>query len=134
VKITRMRIVAAAVSGVVVVGAAAVLAFVLLTDSRELRYPTQAALRDSLGASATAELHRRGITLGTKLTCADIPGWNKLRLRAGCHGSTSDKRPVHVIGTGEDRTKTHHFTILVDGRPVVENAACLGDDCRRKTE
>jgi hypothetical protein len=134
VKITRMRIAVAAVSGLVVVGAAAALAIVLLTDSRQLRYPTQAALRDSLATSATAELRRRGITLGSKLSCADIPGWTKLRLRAGCRGSTSDRRPVHVIGTGEDRTKTHHFTILVDGRPVVENAGCLGDDCHRKTE
>jgi hypothetical protein len=133
VKITRMRIVAA-VSGLVVLGAVAALAFVLLADRKELRYPTQAALRGSLAGTAAAELRARGIALGTKLTCTDISGWSEPRMRAGCHGSTADKRPVQVIGTGEDSTKTHHFTILVDGRPVVENAACLGPDCHRKAD
>jgi len=132
VKITRMRVVAASVTGLVLAGAVAAIAFVVLSDSKELRYPTQTALRDSLATNATEELRRRGITLASELRCNDIQGWTKLRLRAGCRGSTTDKRPVQVIGTGEDRTKRHHFTILVDGRPVVENAECIGAGCRRQ--
>jgi hypothetical protein len=133
VKITRMRVVAASLAGLVLAGAAAAIAFVVLTDSKELRYPTQAALRDSLAANATEELRRRGITLASTLRCNDIPGWTRLRMRAGCQGSTTDKRPVQVIGTGEERTKTHHFTILVGGRPVVENADCIGAGCTRQS-
>ena len=124
-----MRVLAASLAGLVVAGAVAAIAFVALHDSKELRYPTQAALRDSLAANATDELRRRGITLAAALRCTDIPGWTRLRLRAGCQGSTTDKRPVQVIGTGEDHTKRHHFTILVDGRPVVENAECIGAAC-----
>jgi hypothetical protein len=129
VKITRMRVVAASVTGMVVAGAVAAIAFVLMADSKELRYPTQAALRDSLAVTATDELRRRGIRLASALKCNDLPGWNNLSLRVGCEGTTTDRRPVQVIGTGEDRTKAHHFTILVDGRPVVQNAGCLGTDC-----
>ncbi|GAA2435848.1 hypothetical protein GCM10010191_58230 [Actinomadura vinacea] len=129
-----MRVLVAGITGLVLAGVAAGIAYVLLTDSKELRYPTQAALRASLAGSATDELRKRGITLGKALSCQDMPGWNKLKLRAGCHGTTADKRAVQVIGTGEDRTKAHHYTILVDGRPVVQNADCLGNDCRLKAD
>ena len=131
VKITRTRVVAAGATGLA--GAIAATAFFLLTDSKELRYPTQTALRNALAANATEELRGRGIALGSALQCTDIEGWTKLRLRAGCKGKTADRRDVQVIGTGEDKTKTHHFTILIDGRPVVENARCLGADCRSET-
>jgi hypothetical protein len=134
VKITRVKALVAGLSGLLLAGVAAGVAYVLLTDSKQLRYPTQSALRGALASTATDELRHRGISLGKSLTCKDMPGWNKLKLRAGCYGTTSDKRIVQVIGTGEDRTKAHHYTILVDGRPVVENAACLGPDCRTKTD
>jgi hypothetical protein len=132
VKITRQKGIALglAVLGVVV----AAIAYVTLTDSKELRYPTQSALRDALGTSAAAELRGRGIALSNELTCQDLPGWTKLKMRAGCHGSTADKKPVQVIGTGEDETREHHYTILIDGRPVVQNARCLGTDCQKKAE
>ncbi|MFI0351689.1 hypothetical protein ACH34Q_14590 [Actinomadura sp. 9N407] len=127
-----MRGIALGLAGLAVIGVVAAIAFVTLTDSKELRYPTQSALRDALGTTATAELSSRGIALRKGLTCQDLPGWTKLKLRAGCTGSTADEKPVQVIGTGEDETSEHHYTILVDGRPVVENARCLGADCEKK--
>jgi len=134
VKITRVKALVAGIAGLLLAGAAAGIAYVLLTDSKELRYPTQSALRAALASTATDELRRRGITLSKALTCTDMPGWSKLKLRAGCHGVTSDRRHVQVIGTGEDRTKAHHYTILLDGHPVVENASCLGADCHAKSD
>ncbi|MFC5754821.1 hypothetical protein [Actinomadura rugatobispora] len=128
-----MKALAAGLTGLLLAGAAAGIAYLLLTDSKQLRYPTQSALRGALASTATDELRRRGISLGKSLTCKDMPGWTKLKLRAGCYGTTSDKRIVHVIGTGEDKSKAHHYTILVDGSPVVENAGCLGPDCHAKT-
>jgi hypothetical protein len=133
VKITRVKGMALGLAGLAVLGAVAAIAYVFLTDSKELRYPTQSALRGALGATAADELRSRGIALRKDLTCQDLPGWTKLKLRAGCHGSTADKKPVQVIGTGEDETREHHYTILVDGRPVVENARCLGADCRKRS-
>ncbi|HEY7487309.1 MAG TPA: hypothetical protein VH912_22830 [Streptosporangiaceae bacterium] len=41
-------------------------------------------------------------------------------------------RAVQVFAAAEDKTKDQYFTILVNGRPVVQNAGCLGADCRKK--
>ncbi|SFQ33271.1 hypothetical protein SAMN04489713_12799 [Actinomadura madurae] len=107
-------------------------AFVLLSGRDELTYKTQAALRNALPVTAAAELRERGVTLASPLKCADLPGWTKTKMRVSCHGTTSDKRPVEVIGSGEQRTKKSYYTILVGGRPVVENAPCLGADCAKE--
>ncbi|MEW2352464.1 hypothetical protein [Spirillospora sp. NPDC029432] len=134
-EITRKKGTALGIAGLAVLGVvAAAIVYVLLTDSKELRYPTQSALRGALGTTAADELRGRGIQLQKALSCHDLPGWTKLKLRAGCSGSTADKKTVQVIATGEDETREHHYTILVDGRPVVENARCLGADCGKKAE
>ena len=130
--ITRVR---ALVIGIVAIAATAVVAgvvYVTLIDDKELRYTTQTALRRALPRTAAAELRSRGITLPTALTCRDIPGWTRQRMRVTCTGVAGDRSPVQVIGTGDDATRDHYFTILVNGRPLVQNAACLGDDCRKR--
>lgn len=104
-------------------------AFLLLSGREELTYKTQSALREALPVTAAAELHERGVTLASPLKCEDLPGWTKEKLRVSCTGTTSDKKPVEVLGSGERDTAESHYTILVDGRPVVENATCLGADC-----
>ena len=53
--------------------------------------------------------------------------------QAGCTGTTADNKQVKVLGSGEQEAKRNYFTILVDGRPVVENAQCLGASCHKKS-
>jgi hypothetical protein len=117
----------AALLVLVVAGGAA---FLALSGGKELKYKTQAALRKALPVTAAAELHQHGVELAAPLKCADMPGWTKERLRVSCTGTTSDKKPVEVLGSGETKTAKSAYTILVSGRPVVENASCLGADCR----
>ncbi|GAA2249902.1 hypothetical protein GCM10010402_00670 [Actinomadura luteofluorescens] len=107
-------------------------AFLLLSGGQELQYKTQAALRKALPVTATAELHKHGVRLGAPLRCADLPGWTKKKMRVSCTGMTSDEKPVEVFGSGELETRKNYYTILVNGRPVVENASCLGADCRKQ--
>lgn len=106
--------------------------YLVLSGGRELKYKTQAALREALPVTAAAELHQRGVRLAAPLKCADRPGWSKEDMRVSCTGTTSDKKPVKVFGSGEKETNHAYYTILVDGRPVVQNASCLGADCRSK--
>ncbi|NDU75931.1 hypothetical protein GWI34_25365 [Actinomadura sp. DSM 109109] len=125
---------------VLVLGAAALLviaavgggAFFLLSGGRDLEYETQAALRKALPANAAAELREHGVRLAAPLRCADLPGWTRDKMRVSCTGMTSDEKPVEVIGSGERQAHRNYYTILVDGRPVVENATCLGADCREQ--
>ena len=120
-----------------VLGAAALLvlvvagggAFLLLSGGDELTYKTQAALRKALPVTAAAELHQRGVKLASPLECADLPGRTQEKLRVSCTGTTTDEKPVKVIGSGEHETAKSNYTILVNGKPVVENAPCLGADC-----
>lgn len=121
-----------------ILGAAALLvlmaaggaAFLALSGGKELKYKTQAALRKALPVTAAAELRQRGVALAAPLKCADVPGWSKERLRVSCTGTTTQKKPVEVLGSGDVKTARAYYTILVDGRPVVANASCLGADCR----
>lgn len=117
---------------VLVLAVGAALAYVTLIDTTELRYKTQTALRGGLPDAAAAELRARGVTLTGPLSCRDMPGWTKRKMRAMCTGTASDKRQVQVIGSGEDETKANYYTILVGGRPMVENATCLAADCHKK--
>ncbi|MFC9976259.1 hypothetical protein ACFVH6_35740 [Spirillospora sp. NPDC127200] len=130
-KNTRVRPLLLGVLVLVVTGVAAGIAYLTLTDRKELRYETQTRLRNALGATASTELRARGVSLPDGLACADMAGWSKEKLRASCTGRTADRRPVQVIGAGERRTSDHYYTILVGGKPVVQNARCLGEDCRR---
>ncbi|MFI0483952.1 hypothetical protein [Actinomadura sp. 9N215] len=123
-----------------VLGSAALLVLVLVgagvafvvTGREELQYKTQSALRKAMPATAAAELQQRGVALASPLKCEDLPGWTKTKMRVSCSGTTSDKKPVEVLGTGEQDSHKNNYTILVDGQPVVENASCLGADCHKK--
>ncbi|MEV4256634.1 hypothetical protein AB0J52_26015 [Spirillospora sp. NPDC049652] len=128
----RAKILATGTLAVVVAGVAAGIAYLTLFHAKELRYKTQNALRTGVARSGGEELARRGVTLTSGLTCADTPGWTKRKMRVNCTSSTSDHQPVQVIGTGEDATQEQYYTILLNGRPLVENATCLGADCRKK--
>ncbi|POM25601.1 hypothetical protein BTM25_42490 [Actinomadura rubteroloni] len=128
VKITRVRAAIIGVVSLAVIGAA--VTGVLLATAKELRYPTQAKLRGALPAAAAAELKARGVGLSGALSCADLPGWTKKRLRVSCSGVTTSKKPVDVIGSGNQESADHYFTILVGGTPVVQNVPCLGRGCR----
>ncbi|MBO2464549.1 hypothetical protein J4709_43965 [Actinomadura sp. LCR2-06] len=108
-------------------------AWLLVTSGGDLSYKTQAALRKALPAKAADELTVRGLSLQSPLKCEDLPGWTKQRMRVSCSGTTADNKQVRVLGSGEESSKRNYFTILVDGRPVVENAQCLGASCHKKT-
>ncbi|MGH3238811.1 MAG: hypothetical protein ACRDNL_00425 [Spirillospora sp.] len=105
----------------------------VLTGREELQYETQAALRKAMPAAASAELQKRGVALASPLKCEDLPGWTKTKMRVSCTGTTSDKKPVEVLGSGEQETRKSYYTILVDGRPLVENVSCLGADCNEQS-
>jgi hypothetical protein len=117
-------------AALIVLALAGGVSYLALSGGKELKYKTQTALRTALPVTAAAELKQRGVTLAGPLKCADLPGWTKERLRVSCTGTTADRKRVDVLGTGETRTATSNYTILVGGRPVVENASCLGADCR----
>jgi len=119
--------IAAAIIATVGVG---VLAYSAMTDEKELRHPTQAQLRRALPELAAAELKARGHPLKSPLTCTDMAGWTARKMRVQCTGQTAAGLPVEVYGAAEKDTVTEYFTILVDGRPVVQNAPCLAADCR----
>ncbi|WP_084550427.1 hypothetical protein [Actinomadura rifamycini] len=126
----KAALLGAGMAALLVVGGVAAAAIVLLTGGKELPYKTQAQMRDAMPAMAAAELERRGVTLAGPLTCDGVPGWTEQRLRVSCTGTTADKKPVEVLGSGQMETQDSFYTILVDGRPLVENAACIGDGCR----
>ncbi|GAA2132163.1 flagellar basal body-associated FliL family protein [Actinomadura napierensis] len=106
-------------------------AWLMVTSGGELQYKTQAALRKALPTKAADELTTRGLKLQSPLKCANLPGWTKRSMRVSCTGATADNKQVKVLGSGEQASKRNYFTILVDGRPVVENAQCLGAACHK---
>ncbi|SEG93190.1 hypothetical protein SAMN04489712_13739 [Thermomonospora echinospora] len=125
----RAKVLIGAVAAVVLV-VSGTIAYLVFSDRRELRHETQVALRTAMPALATAELRSRGHALNGPLKCADMAGWTKRKMRVRCAGTTTDHKPVEVIGAAEHVGKQEFFTILVDGRPVVQNVPCLGSDCR----
>jgi hypothetical protein len=110
---------------------AGVAAFLLFTG-KEMRYETQAALLRAVPATAADELRARGVRLTAPLSCTSLPEANMAKMRVACTGRTAGNQPVKVIAAGESEIKEHYFTILVNGRPLVQNAACLGADCREQ--
>lgn len=127
----RDKILIGAAAGVVAVGAAGGAAYFVFFD-KELRYQTQAELRAATPQLATAELRARGHTLSAPLACRDMPGWTKQKMRVRCDGRTTRRERVQVLGAAEDKVKEEYFTILLNGRPVVQNAGCLATDCPKK--
>lgn len=122
---------------ILILGAAVLLALALaggavaylVFGGEKLTYETQPALRKALPVTAAAELSRRGVELAEPLRCVDLPGRTEDKLRVSCSGTTSDKQPVTVFGSGNRKTAESHYTILIAGKPIVENAPCLGADC-----
>lgn len=127
-----VKILIATVVGLLLVAAAIGVMYVTLFDNKELRYKTQAKLRAAIPATAADELRARGHALRTGLSCQDLSGWTKKSMRVSCTGTTASKASVQVIGTGEEKTQEQYYTILLDGRPLVQNKGCLGADCRKK--
>ncbi|MFC5187649.1 hypothetical protein [Actinomadura harenae] len=132
-KISRMKALVLGSVAVVVAGVAVGIAYLAFWDTKELRYRSQNALRNGIARVGGEELAHRGVSLDSTLNCADSPGWTKRKMRVTCTSSTSDHRQVQIIGAGEDATQDQYYTILVDGRPLVQNATCLGADCRKKS-
>jgi hypothetical protein len=126
----KVKVLIGAVAAAVVLAVGGVIAYIASSDDKELRHKTQAALRTAVPALAAAELQSRGHSLSGPLKCRDMPGWTRRKLRVQCAGTTADRKPVEVIGAAEHVGAQEFFTILVDGRPLVQNVPCLGPDCR----
>jgi hypothetical protein len=124
----RVGIPAVAVAAVLAVG----LGFLLFGSHKQLRYRTQAALLQAVPVTAADELRARGVRLTAPLACTSMPEATKVKLRVACTGMAQGRKVVQVVATGETKTQDHYFTILVGGRPVVQNADCMGADCRRE--
>lgn len=98
------------------------------------RYSTQAALLGATTERAADTLRRHGHVLAAPLTCQDLPGVTPQKLRLSCNGKTTARRQVQVIATAELPQRTEYYTILVNGRPLVQNSRCLGIDCDKKRD
>jgi hypothetical protein len=125
--------VAIAVVAVLAVGIGVALT-VFILGAKELRHKTQAELLAAVPKIASDELYARGHHLTLPLACRNMPGATKRSMRVSCVGMTAKKERVMVIGTAEDEVKEEYFTILVDGRPLVQNVNCLGADCRAEKD
>jgi hypothetical protein len=116
----------------VAVAVAAGMGFLLTRSHKELRYRTQAALLRAVPVIAADELRTHGVRLTAPLACATMPDASKFRLRVACTGMAEGRRAVQVVAAGQAKTKQQYYTVLVGGRPLVQNAGCLGPDCRHK--
>ena len=124
----RVGIPCAAVALALAVG----LGFLLFGSHKELRYRTQAALLRAVPVTAADELRARGVRLTAPLACSSMPEATKKKMRVACTGMAQGHKAVQVVAAGEARTQDQYYTILVGGRPVVQNAGCMGADCRHK--
>lgn len=117
---------------VALAGLAVGLGFMLLGSDKELKYRTQAALLRAVPVTAADELRARGVRLTGPLACTSMPEATIKKMRVACTGVAQGRKAVQVVAAGEVRTQDQYYTILVGGRPVVQNAACMGADCRHK--
>ncbi|HEU5159513.1 MAG TPA: hypothetical protein VFU43_21125 [Streptosporangiaceae bacterium] len=117
---------------VVAVGLGIGLGVLLLGSHKELKYRTQAALLRAVPVTAADELRARGVRLTAPLRCVSMPEATKQKMRVACTGAAQGHRRIQVVAAGETKTQEHYYTILVGGRPVVQNAGCMGADCRHK--
>jgi hypothetical protein len=108
------------------------LGFLLFGSQKQLKYRTQAALLRAVPVTAAAELRARGVRLTAPLACTSMPEATKKKMRVACTGMAQGRKAVQVVAAGEARTQDQYYTILVGGRPVVQNAGCMGADCRHK--
>jgi len=129
---TPVKVFIGAAAGILVAGVAAALVYVSFFDHRELRYKTEGALLAAMPTTAAAELTSHNVALSEPLGCWALPEATPKKLRVACEGRTTKASRVQVIGAAEKKTVQQYFTILVDGKPLVQNAGCLGDDCHPK--
>jgi hypothetical protein len=121
-----------ALCALILVGCVIAIAYIALVDHKELRHHTQAQLLRAIPGTATAELRARGLTLSEPLNCWSMAEATSKKMRVACAGKTTRAERVQVIGAAESKVQEEYFTILVDGRPLVQNAECLGADCHPK--
>jgi hypothetical protein len=106
--------------------------YITLIDHKELRHHTQAQLLQAIPGAAASELRARGLTLSKPLNCWSMAEATPKKMRVACEGKTTRAERIQVFGAAESKVQEEYFTILVDGRPLVQNAECLGTDCHPK--
>ncbi|MCD0447715.1 hypothetical protein LO762_00670 [Actinocorallia sp. API 0066] len=121
------KILIGALSAALVLGLAVAIPLALRGEGT--RHADQAAMLRAVPAAAKAELGGRGQPLEGALACESMEGASADRLLVRCTGQTAAKKPVHVFGAAMPSARREYYTILVDGRPLVKNAPCLGADC-----
>jgi hypothetical protein len=125
------KILISAIAGTIVAGVAIAIAVITLFG-KELTYATQSELLAAVPTTAKAELSTRGHTLATPLSCKNMQQATKENMYVSCAGMTTAKQRVQVFGAALAKTKDEFYTILVNGRPVVQNSSCLGADCHKE--
>ena len=130
---TPVKVFIGILAGLAVAGVAVALVYVSCFDHRELRYGTEGALLAAVPGIAAGELNSRGVRLSEPLGCWSMPEATPRKLRVACDSRTTRAGRVQVIAAAEKKEVQQYFTILVDGRPLVQNAHCLGADCRAES-
>lgn len=125
----KVKVFFGVLDAVLMTGVGVTLVDVTFFDKQDVRYKDQAALLAAMPYTATGELTARGLRLAAPLECWSMPEATPQKLRVACSGRTTEAKPILVIAAGEQRVRRQYFTILVDGRPVVQNTSCLGADC-----
>jgi hypothetical protein len=126
---TRVKVFIGGVAALLVAGVAVALVYVSCFDRRELRYDSEGALLAAVPGISAGELTARGVALSEPLGCWNMAEATPRKLRVACAGRTTRAKKVQVIAAAEKKEVRQYFTILVDGRPLVQNAPCLGADC-----
>jgi hypothetical protein len=122
-----------ALGALILVGCTVAIGYLtLFAHHKELRHHTQAQLLKAIPVTASAELRSRGYTLSQPLRCWNMKEATPQKMRVACAGTSARDEKIQVIGAAETKVKEEYFTILVNGRPLVQNVACLGADCHPK--
>ncbi|MCW2883679.1 MAG: hypothetical protein QOE54_1973 [Streptosporangiaceae bacterium] len=128
-----MKVYIGAVGALILAGCVVAIGYLtLFAHHKELRHHNQAQLLKAIPVTATAELRHRGFTLSKPLRCWNMHEATPKKMRVACAGTTTKDEKVQVIGAAEAKVQEEYFTILIDGRPLVQNVACLGADCHPK--
>jgi hypothetical protein len=119
-----------ALGALILVGCGVAVGYLILfAHHKELRHHDQAQLLKAMPITTTAELRHRGLTLSKPLTCWNMRETTPRKMRVACVGTTTKNEKIQAIGAAESKVQEEYFTILVDGRPLVQNVDCLGADC-----
>jgi hypothetical protein len=128
----KVKVLIGSVVALLLVGVGLSVAYIAHLHRKELRYKTQDTLLRAMPATATAELQARGYPLSAPLQCRSMPDATRKKMRVACTGSSPKAKLIQVIGAAETKVQEQYFTILVNGRPLVQNVSCLGADCHPK--